>query len=234
MPGTPSAGATVRVEVDASLPVLTTSVSTTETQSPKDTVAASPPPIPFLAPTPDTTLTRRAPSIPHRDAASRVDSSSFVDGHLGKSTNEPSPDSEVGPTNAADPITAEPEPSVEQRTRLVHWIVILLQDGEPSPDVQITANTNANCRSAPVDSHTIYELNPVPHTSITRHCEPHGSLHVFALTHPFSGEAHGVQFRLPGGSPELTVDKDDIEWDYGSYDVEIQFKRYNGRHVNHG
>jgi len=77
---------------------------------------------------------------------------------------------------------------------------------------------------------SVYNLTPMWHTEIPLHFQPAGGIHLFAIIHPHTLQTVSVQVNLPPGQPRLKLKRDEIEFDYGRFEVEIDFKR-DGRVV---
>lgn len=55
--------------------------------------------------------------------------------------------------------------------------------------------------------------------------QPRPGRYEVALLHPDTGRPVLVRFELPPGNPKVRVEKRELEFDYGKYEVEIRFHR---------
>ena len=124
--------------------------------------------------------------------------------------------------SAAPQATAKPEPA--KPTGPSHQIILPDATGRIRPRLQIgIVQSPQNPSSAQNDG--LYFLEPIPHTQLREKFEPGEGTHILALIHPFTGQAFGVQVTLPAGMPRIKIDSDEIEFDYGTHEVEVSFNR---------
>ena len=64
------------------------------------------------------------------------------------------------------------------------------------------------------------------HQEFARTFRPQAGNYEVVLLHPYTGRPCRVCFSLPHGYPkEMRIERNEIEYDYGDVEVEIQFKR---------
>lgn len=145
----------------------------------------------------------------------------------------PAPD--TPPANAS-PEPARPDPegtgpgaaAVQEPPTLPPYLVVPLTAGERSPAVRCRVYRDGTYPPQPAPEGAVFDLRPVRHTELPRFFEAIGGLHVFAVVHPITGETVCLQLHLPEGRPTIEVDANDLEFDYGELEVEIDF-RSDGR-----
>ena len=68
-----------------------------------------------------------------------------------------------------------------------------------------------------------YYLTPIAHTELRERFEPSAGTHILALIHPVTRQAFGVELRLPAGTPQIKIKSDEVEFDYGADEIELEF-----------
>lgn len=67
---------------------------------------------------------------------------------------------------------------------------------------------------------------PPTHAEFGKSFEPREGLYEVVLTHPHSGQPVLVRFQLPPGHPnKVRIERNELEFDYGKFEVEIRFHK---------
>ncbi len=67
---------------------------------------------------------------------------------------------------------------------------------------------------------------PPTHAEFGRALEPREGLYEVVLTHPHTGHPVVVRFQLPPGYPKkVRIERNELEFDYGKFEVEIRFHK---------
>ena len=123
------------------------------------------------------------------------------------------------------PLPEAPEPIAEEpRVKLVPQPVGSMIVGGNSRLLYST-NPNDPAFQAVGKNARIYVLAPIATRDFTQYFSPTGGTHLFAFVHPRTGHTVGVELRLPNGRPKMDIETREIELDYGSYEVEVDFRR---------
>ncbi len=111
------------------------------------------------------------------------------------------------------PVYVAPPPAVVVEPQLPP-----LPDGGQAPPA-------TNAPVVPNPAPAANQPTPIPHTELARVFRPVPGEHVFLLRHPYTGQPVEVRVRLPQGRPRIEVDEDELEFDYGTREVKIEFER---------
>ena len=88
-----------------------------------------------------------------------------------------------------------------------------------------STNPNAASLQSAGKNARIHVLAPIAPRDFDHYFSPTGGRHLFAFVHPRTGHTVGVELILPNGRPKMDIETREIELDYGSYEVEIDFHR---------
>lgn len=91
----------------------------------------------------------------------------------------------------------------------------------PTAPAQVLPPPRPDEGGAPIE-----KPRPPTHGEFARSFQPQEGLYEVLLTHPHTGQPVLVRFRLPPGLPKtVRIEKNELEFDYGNFEVEIRFRR---------
>ncbi len=230
-PPRPPAGDVVRIEIDSSVRVVVPAGRLPS--APDERIGI--PPVPRLGNEAPLTPSLGEPAPFPTKPGSATDEKETPP----KQTPPPKKEHASKPTTPK-PTAPQPEPSylvipLRESDRAPRVRVTILRRTPPVPSTGPTAEPPPKPAGSPrpeqhseKNGRSVYELRPMWHTEVPQFFEPVAGLHFFAVIHPYTLQTVCVQVGLPPGRPRLEIDRNDIEFDYGRYDVEIHFKRNGG------
>lgn len=167
-------------------------------------------------------------------AAEVVINTPFVSLRLGpRNVLPPPPPPRPGAIRPAPAQPVSPATAVSQPTVLPQDEPAVIPPGTPAGQPVEVLPPPRPEQGAPIVEPPMGPSGPVPfpvrpptHAEFARGFRPMPGLYEVVLLHPHSGQPVRVQFELPPGQPKkVRVERNELEFDYGRFEVEIRFHR---------